>query len=157
LEKNEWAGRNRETVRAKEKQDRAERFRRDPDGTWRRELDKYLRSTFHITIVDFDLMYEAQGGRCGICGKPGRGSTRPPGVSSPRRLAVDHDRRCCPGDKSCGKCIRGLLCGSCNPKIGFYELFEEECDAWRSRRFVPAEEVVLDVRKNWRRRLRVAT
>lgn len=34
-------------------------------------------------------------------------------------LVVDHDHRCCPGDtKSCGKCIRGLICRPCNLAIG---------------------------------------
>ena len=27
---------------------------------------------------------------------------------------IDHDHRCCPGSESCGKCIRGILCSSCN-------------------------------------------
>lgn len=31
---------------------------------------------------------------------------------------VDHDRSHCPGRKSCGKCVRGLLCDNCNRAIG---------------------------------------
>lgn len=31
---------------------------------------------------------------------------------------VDHDRRCCPRDGSCGKCVRGLLCSPCNMGLG---------------------------------------
>lgn len=31
---------------------------------------------------------------------------------------VDHDHQCCPGSKSCGKCIRGILCHLCNKGIG---------------------------------------
>ena len=35
---------------------------------------------------------------------------------------VDHDHACCPeGGRSCGKCIRGLLCMECNKYLGFYE------------------------------------
>ncbi len=30
------------------------------------------------------------------------------------RLCVDHDHKCCPGGRSCGKCVRGILCNSCN-------------------------------------------
>jgi hypothetical protein len=31
---------------------------------------------------------------------------------------IDHDHGCCDGNKSCGRCIRGLLCGDCNPGNG---------------------------------------
>lgn len=31
-----------------------------------------------------------------------------------RLLNVDHDHRCCPGERSCGQCVRGLLCRTHN-------------------------------------------
>lgn len=33
-------------------------------------------------------------------------------------LTVDHDHNCCPGNFSCGKCIRGLICRHCNWALG---------------------------------------
>lgn len=34
---------------------------------------------------------------------------------------IDHDHACCAGPMSCGACIRGVLCGSCNMAFGQYE------------------------------------
>lgn len=70
----------------------------------------------HNFVVNYGLhkaeiarMLAAQDGRCKSCGdvlKPGHGTH------------VDHSHSCCPGKKSCGKCLRGLLCRSCNLMLG---------------------------------------
>jgi hypothetical protein len=71
-----------------------------------------LRRYYGITLDDYREMVEAQGGGCAICGATAE--------ASGRHLCVDHDHRCCPGRKrSCGQCIRGLLCSNCNRAIGW--------------------------------------
>lgn len=37
-----------------------------------------------------------------------------PACDEVSKLQVDHDHSCCPGQYSCGKCIRGMLCRNCN-------------------------------------------
>jgi hypothetical protein len=34
---------------------------------------------------------------------------------------LDHDHRCCPQDKMCAKCVRGLLCETCNRGLGMFK------------------------------------
>jgi hypothetical protein len=65
-------------------------------------------------------MLAAQGGLCAICQ---RAETKlQPQTGLPHRLAVDHDHTCCPGQlTSCGRCVRGLLCASCNLSLGALE------------------------------------
>ena len=36
-------------------------------------------------------------------------------------LCVDHDHLCCPGHKTCGRCVRFLLCAYHNARLGAYE------------------------------------
>lgn len=54
----------------------------------------------------FDAMMTAQDGSCAICETP---LIRPD---------VDHDHSCCKGRRSCGKCVRGILCHKCNTILG---------------------------------------
>ena len=60
----------------------------------------------------YAAMLAAQEGGCAVCG-----TTAPGGRG---RFHVDHDHTCCPGAKSCGKCIRGLLCNNCNVGLGHF-------------------------------------
>ena len=67
---------------------------------------------FGITRDAVKLLVAEQGG-CKIC------HTFDPGVKG---WHVDHDHACCPRRKAtCGKCVRGILCGPCNVALGFFE------------------------------------
>lgn len=64
--------------------------------------------------IDFNVLWEAQGGLCASCHLPMvRGGKE--GFSA----CVDHDRRCCPGKRSCGKCVRGIIHRNCNLVLGY--------------------------------------
>lgn len=63
-----------------------------------------------ISYDDYLKMYNDQDGKCKICLSEEK--------SYRSRLSIDHDHSCCPGEGSCGKCIRGLLCSNCNMFLG---------------------------------------
>lgn len=52
----------------------------------------------------------------------GRRKCENPGCRSTKNLHLDHDHSCCPyrknGVRSCGNCVRGWLCQSCNVSLG---------------------------------------
>jgi hypothetical protein len=70
----------------------------------------YNLSRFHLSLEDFVRMLESQAGVCAICGGTN---------TNGKALSVDHDHQCCDGDRSCGACIRGLICQPCNAALGF--------------------------------------
>jgi hypothetical protein len=66
---------------------------------------------FNITLEEYQVLFEAQGGVCKICNNP---ETAKKNKSEElRMLAVDHDH-------DTGK-VRGLLCARCNVQLGHYE------------------------------------
>jgi Recombination endonuclease VII len=74
-----------------------------PDAKRQRHLRR-----FGITPEDYARMFDEQGGVCAICHRESDGS-----------LSIDHDHRCCQPGRSCGKCVRGLLCLACNLVLGY--------------------------------------
>lgn len=70
----------------------------------------HLKHSYKLTLDQFNEMLKKQNNGCAVCGKINEN-----GYS----LYVDHDHSCCPTEKSCGKCVRGLLCNNCNLAIGF--------------------------------------
>lgn len=64
---------------------------------------------YSLTKDSYQKILDSQNGVCAICKKP---------EVVRKNLSVDHDHRCCTHHKSCGKCIRGLLCHRCNQALG---------------------------------------
>lgn len=93
-------------------------FGRAKDGYYSRckpcqRVQQHASSTkkkYGITREQYLAIKESQGGKCAIC-KVATGASK--------ALAVDHDHTCCPSGGSCGKCVRGLLCATCNQMLGF--------------------------------------
>lgn len=69
-----------------------------------------MRNKYGISAKIYAEMLYSQNNVCAICKK-----------SDTKRLSVDHDHSCCDGEKSCGKCIRGLLCSRCNRTLGMIQ------------------------------------
>lgn len=72
-----------------------------------------LKRKYKITLEQYEQQLAQQGGGCAICG------VLPDAI---RVFHVDHDHSCCAvgktSVKTCGKCIRGLLCSRCNNGLG---------------------------------------
>lgn len=98
-------------------------YRKQPCLPCRREMHDplysrkaVLRNRYGLTWERFEEMLEAQGGGCAICA-----ARRPGGQGS---WHIDHDHSCCPTDsskgiyKTCGACVRGVLCHLCNTALG---------------------------------------
>lgn len=71
----------------------------------KRAHENRVVKVYNLAPGFYDALYEYQGRRCAICQRA---------TGARKNLAVDHDHSCCPGPTSCGRCVRGLLCGPCN-------------------------------------------
>lgn len=69
------------------------------------KADKKAYKRHGVTTEQFEAMKAKHNGLCWACQER-------PGTS------IDHDHSCCPGPRSCGKCVRGLLCHYCNTALG---------------------------------------
>ena len=66
----------------------------------------------NISDAEYDALWNEQGGRCAVCLRE-------------TKLVIDHDHECCPPSsgfvRTCGRCIRGLLCYRCNGMLGYLD------------------------------------
>lgn len=107
------------------------------DANKGRVLENRLRASFNIDPLTYAKMLVGQDGKCYFCQKV---ETTKHSAGSTWSLSVDHDHACCPqSGKSCGKCIRWLLCNNCNLIIGMLNddatllrRMADEIDKWRS-------------------------
>ena len=82
----------------------------------------YRLSRYGMTQEDFDKLLQAQGYVCGMCRQQFREG---------QAICIDHDHACCQEEKrSCGKCVRGLLCLPCNTALGHIERKYDQATAY---------------------------
>lgn len=95
-----------------------------------REINQDQRfRRFGVSRSWYDATLVEQRGGCAICGSPKPGGTG--------RFAIDHDHSCCPGKRSCGMCVRGLLCSRCNLRL--FSLEESDWQEWITKALIYLE------------------
>ena len=100
------------------------KYRLTPAG--RKQLHRSnLMALYRLTIEQYEDVYMQQGGCCAIC-RDKISRAYDPSVEKtargPKRgqAYIDHNHACCPGRRTCGKCLRGLLCSRCNAGLGSF-------------------------------------
>lgn len=77
-----------------------------------------LWSRYRLTEEEYERYMGSVGRVCEMCGSP---EVRVSSSGETHSLAVDHDHSCCEGKRTCGECLRGVLCDYCNMALGRVE------------------------------------
>lgn len=72
-----------------------------------KKFEYKLRQQFRMSVDEYERRLQEQGNACASC--------QGPFIREPH---VDHNHDCCPGSRSCGRCVRGILCHWCNTAAG---------------------------------------
>lgn len=96
-------------VRERRRLNKQDARTRNPEKVRKSYREWQLKSTYNLSLDAYESLLLSQNSGCAVC------YTTDPGAKA---FHVDHDHTCCPGNKSCGKCVRGLLCSKCNLMIG---------------------------------------
>jgi hypothetical protein len=90
---------------------------------------KHKLKRYGLTQDDFDRMLEEQDYACAMC---------PTLFEEGDPVFIDHDHNCCPDEKrSCGRCVRGLLCLRCNVAVGYIERYGDLARAYLGKTATP--------------------
>lgn len=96
-----------------------DRSRRMIRKSWHKNKHKYFErylKRYGLTREKYDALFESQGKRCAIC------RTSDPKLRGRDKWCIDHDHKCCPEKcRSCGLCVRGILCDACNKVLGLLQ------------------------------------
>jgi hypothetical protein len=66
--------------------------------------------SYNISVEKYEEILKNQNNCCPICKNSLNQEKKYP--------SIDHDHSCCEGKKSCGKCVRGVICNRCNTMLG---------------------------------------
>ena len=71
-----------------------------------------IKKKYKMTLEDYGKRIQEQDGKCAACGAEESGEKS-------GAWHIDHDPSCCPTrSRTCGACVRGLLCRNCNIALG---------------------------------------